>query len=598
MSAWLIAIAIGAIATALQYAGTRQPSAWPRAALAGLRLLAVAGAVALLLNAPARPPRAAAPIVFLDGSLSMTRGDTALWSAAWDSAEAVRGDSIRVFGDSVSAARRDARPTGDASRVRPVVERAMAAGRAAVVITDGELQDSSALDGLVSGSRVIVLRRSPQRDMAVIALDAPRAAVQGDSLAVKVTISAASEGTAAGALVLQLGDETLARIAIGAMSPWSERQVEARVRVGTSQGPAVLRAIATTPGDHEPSNDTLGVALEVSRAASAVFVSTSPDQDARFALAVLRGALALPTRGYLRVAPGRWRHEGLLTPTTEAEVRQALADAPVAIIHGDTAIFGAPQSVTRSPLALIVPPEVEDGEWYVSATPPSPLSGALAAIPIESLPPVMAGVAGKGDWIAMEARRGREETRRAVVSGRDTPRRVAIVSASGFWRWRFRGGAGADAYSALWGGIFDWLAAERADQRDAVPDGTALRAGEPVRWRRGSSVDSTVRVILSRRRSARVDTLNLRFAPGTAIQETPGLDAGVYDVIVPKGRALLVVNASSELLPARPRLASGSVGRRASADAAGGVRRFGALYALVILLLCVEWIGRRRAGLR
>jgi len=598
MSAWLIAIAVGAAAAALQYGGTRAPSPVRRAALAGLRWLAVASAVALLLNAPLRPPRVGSPLVFVDGSRSMARGDTSLWRAAWDSALAVRSDSIHVFGDSVGAAQREAPPIDDASRVRPVVERAMVAGRPAVVITDGELQDSSALDGLVSGSRVVVLPRVPQRDVAVIALDAPRAAVQGDSLALRVTLAAASDGGAAGALLIQLGDEVLARMPVDAMSPWSERQMEARVRVGGSQGPAVLRAIALSAGDAEPRNDTLGVALEVSRAASAVFVSTSPDQDARFALAVLRGALALPTRGYLRVAPGRWRHEGTLLASSEAEVRQALKDAPVAIIHGDTAIFGPPQSITRSPLALIVLPEVEDGEWYVSATPPSPLSAALAAVPLDSLPPIVAGIAGKGDWVAMEARRGREETRRAVVSGYDAPRRVAIVTASGFWRWRFRGGAGADAYAALWGGIFDWLAAERADQRDAVPDGSLLRAGEPVRWRRGSSADSTASVVLQRRRPARVDTLNLRFAPGTALLESPGLDAGVYDVIVPKGRALLVVNASGELLPARPRLASGSAGRRATTDAAGGIRRFGAFYALVILLLCVEWIGRRRVGLR
>jgi hypothetical protein len=598
MSDWLIAIAAGAVAAALQYGGARAPARVLRAGLAGLRWLAVAGAVALLLNAPIRPPNAVSPLVFVDGSRSMTRGDAAMWRTAWDSAVAIRSDSIRVFGDTIGVARRDASPVGDASRVRPVVERAMAAGRPAVVITDGELQDSSALDGLVSGSRVVVLQRPPQRDVAVVALDAPRAAVQGDSVALRVTLAAASQGGAGGSLVIQLGDETLARMPVDAMSPWSERQLEAHVKVGSAQGPAVLRAILAGAGDAEPRNDTLGIALEVSRAASAVFVSTSPDQDARFSLAVLRGALALPTRGYLRVAPGRWRHEGSLSASSEAEVRQALREAPVAIIHGDTAIFGPPQSITHSPLALIVPPEVEDGEWYISATPPSPLSGALAAVPLDSLPPIMAGIAGRGDWVAMEARRGREDTRRTVVTGRDSPRRVAIVTGSGFWRWRFRGGAGADAYAALWGGIFDWLAAERADQRDAVPDGTLLRAGEPVRWRRGSSADSMARVVLHRRRPAREDTLNLRFAPGTAILESPGLDAGVYDVIVPKGRALLVVNASNELLPARPRLASGGVGRRASTDAAGGVRRFGAFYALVILLLCVEWIGRRRVGLR
>src|SRR5207248_1730091 len=123
-------------------------------------------------------------------------------------------------------------------------------------------------------------------------------------------------------------------------------------------------------------------------------------------------------------------------------------------------------------------------------------------------------------------------------------------------RWRFRGGASADAYAALWGGIFDWLAAERADRRAAVPDLGATRAGVPVRWRRGSASDSVVRVVLQRRRVARSDTLVLRFASGTAVQETAPLPAGVYDVLVPGGRTALVVNASEELLPTRPRLQS------------------------------------------
>jgi hypothetical protein len=329
-------------------------------------------------------------------------------------------------------------------------------------------------------------------------------------------------------------------------------------------------------------------------------VSTSPDQDARFAIAVLRGALALPTRGFLRIAPGMWRHEGTLTPATEAEVRQAMRDAPVAILHGDTSIFGPPQSSSFGPLALLVPPETEDGEWYPSAAPVSPLSGALAAIPLESLPPVAAGAPAAGQWIALEARRGRETTRRPLVVGRDTPRRTVTVTGSGFWRWRFRGGASADAYAALWGGIFDWLAAERADRRGAVPDESAVRAGQTIRWRRGSSADSVVRVVLRRAlpRGATTDTLTLRFAPGSATQETPPLPQGHYDVFIPGGRTTLVVNAAAELLPSRPRIQSGNVGRRARSDDARRARNVGALYALVIVLLCAEWIARRRAGLR
>src|SRR5205085_2498571 len=127
-------------------------------------------------------------------------------------------------------------------------------------------------------------------------------------------------------------------------------------------------------------------------------------------------------------------------------------------------------AATLGPLALMVPPDVDDGEWYAAGTPVSPLSGVLAALPLDSLPPVSAGEPAHGAWTALEARRGREPLKRAVVVGSDSPRRTVVITASGFWRWRFRGGVGADAYAALWGGIFDWLAAERADRRGAVPD--------------------------------------------------------------------------------------------------------------------------------
>jgi hypothetical protein len=392
------------------------------------------------------------------------------------------------------------------------------------------------------------------------------------------------------------------------MSAWAERQLDVRARVTAMPGgrTGILRAVVNTTGDAEPRNDTLAAAIEISRAASAVFVSTSPDQDARFAIAVLRGTLALPTRGFLRIAPGNWRHEGTLAPATELEVRQAVRDAPVAIIHGDTAIFGPPQSTSPGPLALLVPPEVDDGEWYPSAAPVSPLSGALAAIPLDSLPPISVGQPARGDWVALEARRGREALRRPVVVGRDTPRRIVTVSGSGFWRWRFRGGVSADAYAALWGGIFDWLAAERADRRGAVPDESSVRAGQAIRWRRGSSADSVVRVVLRRAQSTTAppprppppDTLVLRFATGAAIQETPPLPAGTYDVSVPGGQTALVVNAAAELLPSRPRLQSGNAGRRVGADDARRARSHGWLYAVAIALLCAEWIARRRAGLR
>jgi len=620
MTSWLIAAVLGAVAAAIQYLPLRAPSVPVRTALAFLRGIALALVVALLLNAPLGPPRQVLPSVFVDASLSMTRENAPLWPEAWDSARAVRAESILVFGDTVRRgdppSRAGSAPTDPSSRVRPVVERTMVTGRPVVLITDGEIQDSSALDGLTSGSRVVVLARAPHRDAAVVTMDAPRAAVDGDSLGIRLTLAAGAEGAAAGFVSLQLDQRPLGRWPLDTMSAWGERQLDVRARVSGVQGPGILRAIVSSPGDAEPRNDTLAAVIEISRAASAVFVSTSPDQDARFAIAVLRGTLALPTRGFLRVAPGNWRHEGTLAPVTELEVRQAVKDAPVAIIHGDTSIFGSPQTTSVGPLALLVPPDVDDGEWYPSAAPVSPLSGALAAIPLDSLPPISVGQPASGDWIALEARRGREALRRPVVVGRDSPRRIVTVTASGFWRWRFRGGASADAYAALWGGIFDWLAAERADRRGAVPDESSVRAGQAIRWRRGSSSDSVVHVVLQRsgggggggtgavgpvpggRAVAPQDTLILRFATGVAIQETPPRPAGTYDVIVPGGRTTLVVNAAAELLPSRPRLRSGSVGRRIGTDDARRARNAGWLYALAIGLLCAEWIARRRAGLR
>jgi hypothetical protein len=119
-----------------------------------------------------------------------------------------------------------------------------------------------------------------------------------------------------------------------------------------------------------------------------------------------------------------------------------------------------------------------------------------------------------------------------------------------------------------------------------------------MRWRRGSSTDSLVRVAIRRRGAARTDSLLLRFAPGTTVLESASLPAGVYDVSVPGGQALLAVNASAELLPARAALASAAVGRRSNLADARGARGNGWLYALVIALLCGEWVLRRRMGLR
>lgn len=605
MSPWLLAALAGVLFALVQYAG-RDLRLGTRALIpALLRFASVTLLVALLLDAPSGPRTPLASWVALDVSASWQRGrDTVAWQGALREVDAARPESLFVFGDSLRAVRGTrslTTPRDLTSLARPAVERALGRGHPLVVVTDGELADPEALRELPAGSRVDVVPHAAARDLAVSSLDLPRALVSGDTVDLHVGLVAGSRGAAAGTLALMVGEGTVLTSPIDSLTPYAERSVDLRARIEGKEGPAVVRAVVHSPGDVEPRNDTLSMAVDLSRAASAVFVSTSPDFDARYALSVLRGALAVPTRGYFRVAPGAWRVDGSLAPVSEADVRAAFHDAPVAILHGDTTVFGPPRAATVGPLALLVP-EDGDGEWYAANAPPSPLSPALSGLPWDSLPPItIGGTAPSGQWRALEVRRGRDEDHRVIIAGSDAPRRVVVVAASGLWRWRFRGGAPADAYTALWGSLFDWLAAERADRRAAVPTGVVIRAGEAVRWHRGSARDSSVLVVLrrlGRSDSARTDSMTLRFRGDATITESPPLAPGLYTATVRGGTTMLAVNNSPEWLPRAPRVASGTIGGGVSTETAPRLRKVGWVYALLLVLLCVEWVVRRRIGMR
>jgi len=566
-----------------------------------LRAAALTLVFALAFNAPAGARLVPAAMVALDASASWTRGgDTARWRRAVVVARSLAGDSLILFGDSVRAVLRPpAHPGDNATRVRPLVERALAAGRPLTLITDGEIDDPGARVAFPGGSRVNVLAHSSAVDAGVVQLDAPRAVVSGDTLDVRVALRAGARATPAGTLVIAVNGRTLATAALAPLAARSDRTQTVRTPFSGATGPAVLSAIVRVPGDVEPRNDTLSVPVDVARAAGAVLASTSPDFDARFLLPVLRGAVALPTRAYFLVAPQQWRQDGSLAPVSERVVRDALRDAPLAIIHGDTSYFGAPRSVTTGSLALLVPPVDSTGEWYAVAAPASPLSGALGGIDWDSLPPITTSLrAPVGQWNGLLVARAREFERQPVIVGTASGRRVVIVSASGLWRWQFRGGASADAFAAVWGSIFDWLTAERPDPRAAFPAEGVVRAGEAIRWRRGSGSDSVVIVRLERRGTTRTDSVRLRFARDATVAESDPLAAGIYDVRVSGGAAVLVVNASRELLPRAPSVTSGAVGGAAELGARPGLREFWWAYLLALALLCTEWILRRMRGLR
>lgn len=597
MLTWVLALAAGTAAAVWSY-GTRPAPAL--AALAALlRGIAVAGLIALILDATAGGRRPARPLVALDVSRSWTRGnDSSTFTAALDQARRA-GNGLLLFGDSARAATGGPRPLDRTSRVRPVVERALAAGRPLVVITDGEIDDPEALSALSGGSSVALLPRGTGVDGAVSELRVPRAVMAGDTVDIEVGVVAGPAGAPAGRLGVQLGDRAAVTSEVDSLGAYGERIVRVRLPLATSGGSHVLRAVLSVSGDVEPGNDTLATAIDVSAAAGAVLVSTAPDLDARELASVLRGTLSLPTRGFYRVAANAWREEGTLAAVTDDVVRRAAREAPLLVLHGDTTIFGNPRSFARGALLLVAPPAAATGEWYPTGTPPSPMMSALSGSPWDSLPPIdVSPQMPVGTFEVLETRRGRRLERRAAAVGWERPRRVVLVGGSGFWRWRFRGGVGSGVHAAFWGSVIDWLSAERADERAAVPVEGAIREGRPIRWRRGGPTDTVVAVHLTRLAPPAQDSLVLRFPPGVLFAESPPLAAGVYTATVRGGSSALVVNPTAELLPRRPSVREGPVGSGLVLTEAPRLRGIGWIFATVIVALCLEWILRRRLGLR
>lgn len=597
----LLAIALALLVALVQYGpSVRDPRIAP---LALLRMLAASVIAVLLLDVPVGRAHLQQPDVAIDASESWQRGapGCAGWRAALDSAARLGGGHWERFGDSLRTDDRRDPPVDRSSSLRTVADRAAGTGRAVVVITDGELDDGELISTLPRGSRAIVMPCAPTPDLAVSKLDAPRTLLAGDSLAARVTLLAGGAGAPPGRLEIRLDDAVLDAQDVPALGAFAELPVQLRGVVAGTPRSAILRAIVRAPGDREPQNDTLAVAVDVSRAAAAVFVSTAPDYDAREAVAALRGVTSLPTRAYYRVAAGAWRTDGTLASVAESDVAAAIREAPLAVIHGDTALFGAPRTVTHGSLLLFAPPAGDEGEWYASAAPASPLAAALASLPLDSLPPLNVSASlPRGNWQGLVTRRaGSAQVTRVALIGWDAPRRIAVLGAQGFWRWRFRGGVRAEAYDAFFGSLYDWLVEGRADRRPVIPAPQPIRAGEPIRWRRGTSTDSVARLTITRRSATgRVYSVLLHFADTATVAESMPLAPGLYDVRMEGGQAVLAVNASRELIPRRATVRAGAVGGGAVAGEAPTARSLAWLYVAAVLLLCTEWLLRRRAGLR
>ena len=540
MMTWGLAALLGVGLTVLLYRGEV-----PRGAivLPLLRWVAVTVVVAALLDAPLRRAVAPRPVVALDVSVSWLADDD---DAAWRAARAVvdslldgHADALRLFGDSLRTAPIPDRPTDVGSRIRPVVEWALATGRPVQVVTDGRLDDPEWVARLPVGSTVHRIDRPARAAAVLTALDAPTAAPAGDTILAEVTVTADAAGAPARQLTLGRDAQVIARRDLEALGPYETRVVSVPVPLGAVEGAVRLTARLL---DGTNVTDSITVPMRITGGAAAVVISTAPDQDARYAVAALRAVRRGPVRAYWQVATGVWRVDGTLAPVEEGVVRREAGEASLLLLHGDTAFLGAPGALRTAGLILMSPPPPGDEFYPVAPSSPSPLSDALSGLPWDSLPPLDVALtrASADEVTVVETRRGRRFESRVAIRAQERDaigQRVVRIPAAGFWRWRSRGGRSAASYDALVGALVDWAGA----------------------------------------------------TPGEAADSIGTTDAAVWAREVAR---------RAEQRPRAPTVASGPVGTGEVMGRSLGARGRWWLVALALAALSLEWMLRRRRGLR
>jgi hypothetical protein len=536
------------------------------------------------------------PVVFLDASLSLQAA-----GGRWEEALATarREGTPRLIG----AVRGDTTPSGGQSLLGPALVAARGSSGRVVVVTDGEIEDAAELPGdLLEAATIRVLPRSPVPDLAVTRVDGTTRLSMGDSLRLTVEVAAFN---GAGGRQVTISAREGARI-------W----LRGEVRVpdsGTTRlelegpfppveaGPHVLSVAIDSAGDAEPRDDARLLLIVVAPTPGIVLLASPPTWESRFLLPALRDVSGLPVRGYGRLESGRWRRLGSLVPAPASEVGDAVRRADLIVTLGETS------DVTRGVRARgrwrwlgAGPGPADPGDWYLTATGDGPLAGGLAGLPIDSLPP--AGALARlgpapGGWTALNAQAGRRGAVRPAAAGVDSAGvRTLDVAADGLWRWAFSGGMAEQAYRSLVASAVSWLleGGGRPEGRLRVARGVVQR-GRPVvfEWA-GAAAPAPAEIRLEGPGGLRTDTLRFDGAGRAELLLSPGtwrFRSGDADGVV------AVEEFSAEWLPRAPTIAA-----RESIGSAEATRRAFRdqlwLFGVAVVGFAVEWVSRRRRGMR
>jgi hypothetical protein len=453
--------------------------------------------------------------------------------------------------------------------------------------------------------------RQPRPDLAITQVSGPARVTAGDSIPLDVTVQAVGVNVRDTVRVEALAGSTRVGTRIVRLAGQAGGHTRLVVPPSAlSPGDHLLRIALAGNQDAEPRTDSRLHLVTVARTPGVVFLAGPADWDGRFLYQTLREVSQLPVRGYVRIESNRWRSIGDLRPVPVEQVRRAARRADLLILKGGVAGF-ADGSVAHGiwswPSGEGGEPQVP-GDWYLSATDASPVSGAFLSQPVDSFPPAVQVIpmeAGPRDWVALYAQLGRRGPQRPAVLGRQEGRvRRVTVAADGLWRWAFRGGSSEQSYRSWVAATASWLLGGADSARGlARPVQAVVPNGRPVLFEwvgSGSPVPqgvtwSTTEPASSPAVGQQPDTLHFD-GEGRA---TAWLSPGEYRYRLSSGGSgtVAVEQYSDELLPRAVTLTphAGRLQRPTSRTVA---RDWLWLFGLCVLALSGEWLARRRLGLR
>ena len=645
---WLAfgAAAIAAVAVTVWWYGRREEKVRGRVFAAVLR----GTAVFLFLSAPWLPPLSDGNdygprvAILVDFSRSMRypvgagAGATRMQAARVVADELGRERSASIWSFARTAAAIELtdleglEATGDDSRVVDAIERARASGAdSLVVVTDGELADREAARRLAERFGIALREVRIADDVERIGIRfvaAPRMLTAGDTLEVRAEIVAAAGPGDSARVTLDFGPGLGEAVTVEL--PAAGRSVEAVFRVpadlasdSTEWRPLDVSVEGVTPpwDAVARARSWVGVSPEPT---GAVMVSVDPDWETRYLSPVLERSIPGGARVFLRVSDGTWIRSGLrpMGGIPESSVRRAAESATLLIVQGDPSdLPGWLESAARRRPAVMhlvrgtgpVPgtgvsvQEALPGEWYVAMPPPpGPVSAHLMGVAPQELPPLsrLYGSTGSAAGSVLSGRRDRRGPESPIgLVGSAEGRRWAVVQGEGTWRWAARGDQGLALYRGLFAGLTRWLVERTAPQPIRLSD-PYVRSGDSVRWRAAPEVrdlalqleDASGMVVWSH--SPADSTTSIAGPPlerGDARFVATGTSGGApFRIERPfhvNARVEEMPNPVGSPLDVRP---DEAVGERAAPSSDPPVWPF----AAAIVLLCVEWLWRRKVGLR